>query len=84
MLIILHLTVMFMIQSLSQNVALINDPEDPRKFYPRFNVEDTTSFMDLDQHRYLMRFSSSHYLMSDLINCSDIFKVNTSVYLSSF
>ncbi|XP_010315588.2 4-alpha-glucanotransferase DPE2 isoform X3 [Solanum lycopersicum] len=35
---------------LLQNVALINDPEDPRKFYPRFNVEDTTSFMDLDQH----------------------------------
>ncbi|WMV13724.1 hypothetical protein MTR67_007109, partial [Solanum verrucosum] len=35
---------------LLQNVALIKDPEDPRKFYPRFNVEDTTSFVDLDQH----------------------------------
>ncbi|PHT89299.1 4-alpha-glucanotransferase DPE2 [Capsicum annuum] len=35
---------------LLQNVTLIKDPEDPRKFYPRFNVEDTTSFKDLDQH----------------------------------
>ncbi|XP_019458258.1 PREDICTED: 4-alpha-glucanotransferase DPE2 [Lupinus angustifolius] len=35
---------------LSQNVVLIRDPEDPRKFYPRFNLEDTTSFQDLDDH----------------------------------
>ncbi|XP_019250677.1 PREDICTED: 4-alpha-glucanotransferase DPE2 [Nicotiana attenuata] len=35
---------------LLQNVALIKDPEDLRKFYPRFNIEDTTSFKDLDQH----------------------------------
>lgn len=73
-----------MLPSLSQNVALIKDPEDLRKFYPRFNVEDTTSFKDLDQHRYIMRFSSTDYLMSDLINCSNIFKVNTSAYISSF
>ncbi|XP_060191492.1 4-alpha-glucanotransferase DPE2 isoform X3 [Lycium barbarum] len=33
---------------LLQNVALIKDPEEPRKFYPRFNIEDTTSFKDLD------------------------------------
>lgn len=31
---------------------LIKDPEDPKKFYPRFNIDDTSSFRDLDQHRY--------------------------------
>ncbi|XP_061369933.1 4-alpha-glucanotransferase DPE2 [Gastrolobium bilobum] len=35
---------------LSQNIVLIRDPEDPRKFYPRFNLEDTSSFQDLDDH----------------------------------
>ncbi|KAI4300935.1 hypothetical protein L6164_034261 [Bauhinia variegata] len=35
---------------LQQNIVLIRDPEDPRKFYPRFNVEDTSSFQDLDDH----------------------------------
>ncbi|KHN08918.1 4-alpha-glucanotransferase DPE2 [Glycine soja] len=35
---------------LSQNIVLIRDPEDPRKFYPRFNLEDTISFQDLDDH----------------------------------
>ncbi|XP_027351532.1 4-alpha-glucanotransferase DPE2 isoform X2 [Abrus precatorius] len=34
--------------NLIQNIVLIRDPEDPRKFYPRFNLEDTSSFMDLD------------------------------------
>lgn len=37
-----------------QNVALIRDPEDPKKFYPRFNIEDTSSFSDLDEHRYII------------------------------
>jgi len=36
-----------------QNIVLIRDPEYPRKFYPRFNLEDTSSFQDLDDHRYL-------------------------------
>lgn len=35
---------------LSKNVVLIRDPEDARKFYPRFNLEDTSSFQDLDDH----------------------------------
>ncbi|PIN19639.1 4-alpha-glucanotransferase [Handroanthus impetiginosus] len=35
---------------LIQNVVLIRDPEDSRKFYPRFNLEDTSSFNDLDEH----------------------------------
>ncbi|RDY00155.1 4-alpha-glucanotransferase DPE2 [Mucuna pruriens] len=35
---------------LSQNIVLIRDTEDPRKFYPRFNLEDTSSFQDLDDH----------------------------------
>ncbi|KAJ7976533.1 4-alpha-glucanotransferase DPE2 [Quillaja saponaria] len=35
---------------LIQNIVLIRDPEDPRKFYPRFNIEDTTSFKDLDDN----------------------------------
>ncbi|KAG1371187.1 4-alpha-glucanotransferase DPE2 [Cocos nucifera] len=33
-----------------QNIVLIRDPEDSRKFYPRFNLEDTSSFKDLDEH----------------------------------
>lgn len=35
---------------LLQNLVFIKDREDPRKFYPRFNVEDTLSFKNLDQH----------------------------------
>ncbi|XP_043723914.1 4-alpha-glucanotransferase DPE2 [Telopea speciosissima] len=35
---------------LLQNIVLIRDPEDSRKFYPRFNLEDTSSFKDLDDH----------------------------------
>ncbi|KAK1292418.1 4-alpha-glucanotransferase DPE2 [Acorus calamus] len=35
---------------LLQNIVLIRDPEDYRKFYPRFNLEDTSSFNDLDDH----------------------------------
>ncbi|XP_039128706.1 LOW QUALITY PROTEIN: 4-alpha-glucanotransferase DPE2-like [Dioscorea cayenensis subsp. rotundata] len=35
---------------LLQNIILIRDPEDARKFYPRFNLEDTSSFKDLDEH----------------------------------
>lgn len=38
--------------SILQNIVLIRDPEDAKKFYPRFNLEDTTSFKDLDDHRY--------------------------------
>ncbi|KAL0428431.1 UNVERIFIED_CONTAM: 4-alpha-glucanotransferase DPE2 [Sesamum latifolium] len=33
-----------------QNVVLIKDREDSKKFYPRFNLEDTSSFSDLDEH----------------------------------
>uniref|UniRef100_A0A1J3EMA5 4-alpha-glucanotransferase n=1 Tax=Noccaea caerulescens TaxID=107243 RepID=A0A1J3EMA5_NOCCA len=33
-----------------RNVVLIKDPEEARKFYPRFNLEDTSSFQDLDDH----------------------------------
>lgn len=29
----------------------MRDPENPRSFYPRFNLEDTSSFNDLDDHR---------------------------------
>ncbi|XP_006658074.1 4-alpha-glucanotransferase DPE2 [Oryza brachyantha] len=35
---------------LIQNIVLIRDPEDNTKFYPRFNLEDTSSFRDLDEH----------------------------------
>ncbi|GAB4851804.1 4-alpha-glucanotransferase dpe2 [Ancistrocladus abbreviatus] len=35
---------------LLQNIVLIRDPEDTRKFYPRFNLEDTSNFKDLDDH----------------------------------
>ncbi|KAI8562556.1 hypothetical protein RHMOL_Rhmol03G0044400 [Rhododendron molle] len=33
-----------------ENIVLIRDPEDASKFYPRFNLEDTSSFKDLDDH----------------------------------
>ncbi|KAK4784300.1 hypothetical protein SAY86_018668 [Trapa natans] len=35
---------------LIKNIVLIKDPEDATKFYPRFNLEDTSSFRDLDDH----------------------------------
>ncbi|KAJ6921479.1 hypothetical protein NC652_015401 [Populus alba x Populus x berolinensis] len=35
---------------LLKNIVLIRDPEDASKFYPRFNLEDTSSFQDLDDH----------------------------------
>ncbi|KAK9170561.1 hypothetical protein Syun_002701 [Stephania yunnanensis] len=35
---------------LLQNIVLIRDPEDPRQFYPRFNLEEASSFRDLDDH----------------------------------
>ncbi|GAV89138.1 CBM_20 domain-containing protein/Glyco_hydro_77 domain-containing protein [Cephalotus follicularis] len=35
---------------LLKNIVLIRDPEDARKFYPRFNLEDTSSFKDLEDH----------------------------------
>lgn len=35
---------------LLQNIVLIRDPEDTRKFYPRFNLEDTSSFKTLEEH----------------------------------
>lgn len=48
---------------LSQNIVLIRDPEDPRKFYPRFNLEDTSSFQDLDDHskNVLKRLYNDYY-----------------------
>lgn len=36
--------------ALLQNIVLIRDPKDAKKFYPRFNLEDTSSFKDLDDH----------------------------------
>lgn len=39
-----------------QNIVLIIDPEDSKSFYPRFNLEDTSSFSDLDKHMYLKIF----------------------------
>ncbi|KAL2895766.1 4-alpha-glucanotransferase DPE2 [Bienertia sinuspersici] len=41
----------FNLFDLLRNIVLIRDPEDTSKFYPRFNLEDTTSFKDLDDHR---------------------------------
>ncbi|KAL2480812.1 4-alpha-glucanotransferase DPE2 [Abeliophyllum distichum] len=35
---------------LVKNIVLIRDPEDSNFFYPRFNLEDTSSFSDLDGH----------------------------------
>ncbi|XP_076941178.1 4-alpha-glucanotransferase DPE2-like [Bidens hawaiensis] len=35
---------------LVQNIVLIRDPEDAKSFYPRFNLEDTSSFKALDEH----------------------------------
>lgn len=35
---------------LLQNIVLIRDPENPKDFYPRFNLEDTSSFQALDDH----------------------------------
>ncbi|KAJ8449740.1 hypothetical protein Cgig2_001396 [Carnegiea gigantea] len=40
----------YMKKFMLQNIILIRDPKDARKFYPRFNLEDTTSFQDLDDH----------------------------------
>lgn len=35
---------------LLKNIVLIRDPEHARSFYPRFNLDDTSSFRDLDDH----------------------------------
>eukprot|EP01018_Ginkgo_biloba_P034974 Gb_33253 [translate_table: standard] len=35
---------------LLHEMVLIRDPEDPRKFYPRFSLEETTSFRELDDY----------------------------------
>ncbi|KAI3949163.1 hypothetical protein MKW98_026543 [Papaver atlanticum] len=35
---------------LIKNVVLIRDPEDARKFYPRFSLEDTSNLQALDDH----------------------------------
>lgn len=29
----------------------MRDPEDPSSFYPRFELEQSTSFEELDDHR---------------------------------
>ncbi|CAI9099424.1 OLC1v1036244C3 [Oldenlandia corymbosa var. corymbosa] len=34
---------------LLKDIVLIRDPEDSRKYYPRFNMEDTSCFKELDQ-----------------------------------
>ncbi|KAG7962175.1 hypothetical protein I3843_09G052400 [Carya illinoinensis] len=48
---------------LFQNIVLIRDLEDPRKFYPRFNLEDTSNFKDLDDHskNVLKRLYNDYY-----------------------
>ncbi|XP_020590132.1 4-alpha-glucanotransferase DPE2 isoform X2 [Phalaenopsis equestris] len=48
---------------LLQNIVLIQDPEEQGKFYPRFNLEDTSSFQDLDDHskNVLKRFYYDYY-----------------------
>ena len=35
-----------------QEVILMRDSEDPSKFYPRFGLDRTASFEELDDHRY--------------------------------
>ncbi|KAG0479077.1 hypothetical protein HPP92_013796 [Vanilla planifolia] len=41
---------------LLQNIVLIRDVEEQRKFYPRFNLEDTSSYQDLDDHsKYVLK-----------------------------
>lgn len=34
-----------------QEVVLMRDTEDPTKFYPRFNLDQTISFSELDDHK---------------------------------
>ncbi|KAH7511699.1 hypothetical protein FEM48_Zijuj12G0010400 [Ziziphus jujuba var. spinosa] len=48
---------------LLQNIVLIRDPEDARKFHPRFNLEDSSSFHDLDDHskNILKKFYYDYY-----------------------
>ncbi|ONM60874.1 4-alpha-glucanotransferase DPE2 [Zea mays] len=50
---------------LLQNIVLIRDPEDSTKFYPRFNLEDTSSFRDLDEHskNILRRLYYNYYFV---------------------
>ncbi|ONM60893.1 4-alpha-glucanotransferase DPE2 [Zea mays] len=45
-----------------ENIVLIRDPEDSTKFYPRFNLEDTSSFRDLDEHSHWTSFYSKNIL----------------------
>lgn len=35
---------------MKQEVVLIRDTEDPRAFYPRYGLEGTASFADLNHH----------------------------------
>ncbi|KAG9454794.1 hypothetical protein H6P81_007698 [Aristolochia fimbriata] len=50
---------------LLKNIVLIRDPEDARKFYPRFNIDDTSSFKDLDDHskNVLRRLYHDYYFV---------------------
>ncbi|XP_044964464.1 4-alpha-glucanotransferase DPE2 [Hordeum vulgare subsp. vulgare] len=73
---------------LLQNIVLIRDPEDSTKYYPRFNLEDTSSFRDLDEHskNVLRRLYHDYYFVRQenlwrqnalktlpvLLNCSDM------------
>lgn len=73
---------------LLQNIVLIRDPEDSTKYYPRFNLEDTSSFRDLDEHckNVLRRLYYDYYFARQedlwrqnalktlpvLLNCSDM------------
>nr|XP_027066920.1 4-alpha-glucanotransferase DPE2-like [Coffea arabica] len=48
---------------LLRDIVLIRDPEDPRKFYPRFSMEDTSNFRELDEHskNTLRRLYNDYY-----------------------
>lgn len=51
--------------SLLTNICLIRDLEDPRKFYPRFDMESTASFSELDDHsnEVLKRLYQDYYFV---------------------
>jgi 4-alpha-glucanotransferase len=34
----------------SQNICLVRDPEDPSAFHPRFNLQSTSNYAELDEH----------------------------------
>ncbi|KAH7331911.1 hypothetical protein KP509_20G057000 [Ceratopteris richardii] len=49
--------------SLLQEVVLMQDPDGSKSYYPRFNLHQTTSFQDLDEHskQVLQRLYHDYY-----------------------